>query len=76
MPSVYRISRSGREPVVDVSSPDAIEGIVQAGDPGRYHIDEISSRPLSSGHTARRWGTAMKFPDGRFMVEPDPQDWT
>jgi hypothetical protein len=72
MPSIYRISRSGRQPVVDVGSPDAIGGAVRAGKPGSYHIDEISSDPLPSGHTSRRWGTAIKHRDGTIAVEPDP----
>ena len=72
MPSIYRISRGAREPVVDVGSPGAIEGAVQAGKPGSYHIDEIGSDPLPSGHTSRRWGTTIKHPDMTVAIEPDP----
>ena len=72
MPSIYRVSRDGLEPVADVGSPDAIEGAIRAGNPGSYHVDEISSDPLPSGHTARRWGTVIKHPDGTVAVEPDP----
>jgi len=39
---------------------------------GRFHIDEISSNPLPSGHTSRRWGTAIKRPDGAVTLDPDP----
>jgi hypothetical protein len=74
MPGIYRISRSSRDPIVDVSSPDAIGGAVRAGKPGSYHIDEISSDPLPSGHASHRWGTAIKHPDGTVAVEPDPRE--
>jgi hypothetical protein len=46
MPSIYRISRPGHKPVVDVGSLDVIEPAVRAGKAGSYHIDEISSDPL------------------------------
>ena len=72
MPSIFRISRGARVPVVDVGSPTAIEDAVRATKPGHYHVDEISADPLPSGHTARRWGTAIKHPDGTVSVEPDP----
>jgi hypothetical protein len=39
---------------------------------GRFHIDEISTDPLPSGHTARRWGIIIKHVDGTITTEPDP----
>jgi hypothetical protein len=72
MPSIYRINQPGRKPVVDVGSVEAIEGAIRAGEPGQYHVDQISADPLPSGHTSRRWGTATKHPDGTVVVEPDP----
>jgi hypothetical protein len=39
--------------------------------PGRYHVDEISAAPSTSGHTARRWGIILKLADGRIIEEPD-----
>ena len=57
---------------MDVGSPDAFESAVRTGKPGQYHIDQISSGPLPSGHTSRRWGTAIKNRDGTVAVEPDP----
>jgi hypothetical protein len=71
-PTIYRISAGGKEPIVDVASLDAIEPSVRSGKPGRYHIDGVASDPLPSGHTSRRWGTAIKHPDGTVAVEPDP----
>jgi hypothetical protein len=55
-----------------VGSPEAIESTVRSGSPGCYHVDEISSDPLPPGHTSRRWGTAIKRPDGKVAIEPDP----
>ena len=43
-------------------------------DPGRYHVDQIEADPLPSGHTWRRWGIAIKRPDGSVDLEPDPWD--
>jgi hypothetical protein len=53
MPSVYRITQPGQEPLTDVDTVEAVEGAVRAGGPGRYHVDEISADPLPSGHTSR-----------------------
>jgi hypothetical protein len=64
MPSIYRISRSGREPSTDVDSVEAVEGAIRIGEPGRLQVDEIGAEPLSSGHTSRRWWTAIKRLDG------------
>jgi hypothetical protein len=72
MATIYRISQPGREPVVDVGTVEAIEGTIRAGGPGRYHIDEISSDALPSGHTSRRWGKATRRPDGVITLDPDP----
>src|SRR5438874_2558919 len=71
MPSIYRISRPGREPITDVDSVEAVEAAVRAGGPGCHHVDEISAEPLPSGHTSRRWGTAIKRPDGVVNLDPD-----
>jgi hypothetical protein len=72
MPNIYRISRPGREPITDVDSAEAVEGAIRAGGPGCFHVDEISSDPLPSGHTSRRWGTAIKRPDGAVTLDLDP----
>jgi hypothetical protein len=67
-----RISQPAREPVSDVGSVEAVEGAIQVTGPDHYHVDEISSDPLPSGHTSRRWGTAIKRPDGAVTLDPDP----
>jgi len=71
MPSIYCASRSGQEPITDVDSVDAIEAVVRTGDPGRYHVDEISSDPLPSGHMYRRWGVGLKRNGGTVAIKPD-----
>ena len=43
-------------------------------EPGRYTVDEISTDPLPSGHTARRWGVLLKLDEGTIIEEPDPWD--
>ena len=50
----------------------AVERAIRAGGPGCYHMDQISADPLPSGHTSRRWGTAIKRPDGSVTLDPDP----
>jgi hypothetical protein len=72
MPRIFRISRPGREPITDVASVEAVEEAIRAGGSGCYHVDEISAEPLPSGHTSRRWGTAIKRPDGAVALAPDP----
>jgi hypothetical protein len=72
MPTNCRISQPGREPITDVGSVEAVEGVVRDGEPGWFHVDEISTDPLPSGHTSRRWGTATKRPDGAVTLDPDP----
>ena len=69
---MYRISRNGHEPIVDVDQVEAIEPVVRRSKPGRYHVDEISADPLPSGHTSRRWGVGIKRADGTVVIEPDP----
>jgi hypothetical protein len=56
-----------------VGAADQVEGLrrlVARLGPGRDHVDETAADPLPSGPTPRRWGTAVKHPDGR--LDPDP----
>ena len=69
---VYRVSHPDDDLVVDVDSVVAIEGVVRSAKPGRYHVDEISSDPLPSGHTSRRWGVVINHADGTVTMDPDP----
>ena len=72
MLTIFRISQPGREPITDVDSVEGVEEAIRAGGPGCYHVDQINSEPLPSGHTSRRWGTAIKRPDGKVTIESDP----
>jgi hypothetical protein len=44
-----------------------------AAGPGRYPVDAIVADPLLSGHTSRRWRSAITHPDGRVELDPDPR---
>jgi hypothetical protein len=68
---VFWVNHSG-EGTADADSIERAWELVRDGEPGRYHIDEISAEPLPSGHTSRRWGVGIKRPDGTVMLEPDP----
>jgi hypothetical protein len=72
LPTIYRVTQPVQEPITYVDSVEAVEGAIRAGGPGRYHVDQISTEPLPSGHTSRRWGTAIKRPDGVVTIDPDP----
>ena len=54
---MYRISRNGQEPIIDVDQVEAIEPAIRSSEPGRYHVDEISADPLPSGHTSSGGGS-------------------
>jgi hypothetical protein len=71
---MYRTSRDGQEPIIDVDQVDAIEAAIRSSEPGRDHVDEISRDPLPSGNTSRRWGVGIKRADGSVVIEPDPWD--
>jgi hypothetical protein len=68
---MFRISRNGHEPIVDVDTVEDIEPAIRDLKPGRYDVDEISADPLPTGHTSRRWGIVIKWRDGAVFVEPD-----
>jgi hypothetical protein len=68
---MFRISRAGQEPNVDVNTPEAIEPAIRSGEPGRYHVDKIERDPLPSGQTSRCWGIGVKRGDGTVLPEPD-----
>jgi hypothetical protein len=72
MSSFYRLADPEGELVVDRDTIEYLKGIVRDLAPGRYVVDEMSVKPLASGHTARRWGQILKFEDGTITEEPDP----
>ena len=68
----FRIVDHDGEMLADADSLDGVTEVIRNAPLGRYHIDVISVEPLPSGHTARRWGTAMRHDDGRLILDPDP----
>jgi hypothetical protein len=71
MPHVYRISK-GPDVGGSVDSVEAIEDFARRHGPGKYHVDEVGSDPLASGHTSRKWGTVIVTPDGTVIVDRGP----
>jgi len=70
--SLFRIVDPDGEMLADADSLDGVTKVVRNAPPGRYHVDEIAAAPLPSGHTARRWGCAIRHEDGRVVLDPDP----
>jgi len=58
--------------LLDVETVEQIERGICSSPPGRYQVDETSTKPLPSGHTARRCGVGIKRADGSIVMEPDP----
>jgi hypothetical protein len=58
--------------VGDAPDVEGLRRLVGGLGQGRYHVDEIAPEPLPSGHTSRHWGSAIKHPDGRVELDPDP----
>ena len=74
MSITYRLVDSKGEMLSDADTIEYLKDILGHLEPGRYTVDEISSEPLPSGHTARRWGVLLKLDDGTIIEEPDPWD--
>jgi hypothetical protein len=71
--TMYRVSGAD-EFLVDVENVGQIKPVIRTAEPGRYHVDEFSTTPLPSGHTARRWEVGIKEADGSVVIEPEPRD--
>jgi hypothetical protein len=74
MPRILRVNDPNGDPIGTADSPEGIKRVIEGLGPGWYHLDEISSDPLPSGHTSRRWGVGFKDKNGTIAIEPDP--WT
>jgi len=72
MSSTYRLVDSKGELLADADSIEYLKGLLGDFEPGRYTVDEIGTKPLPSGHTARRWGVMLKLEGGTILEEPDP----
>jgi hypothetical protein len=55
-------------------NPDEIGQALRHAGPGRYTVEEVSraGELLPSGHSYRRWGTAIRHPDGQVTLDPEP----
>ena len=71
MPASYRTTRSDRPEVVSAGNPELIRAFLQreSWPPRRY---EITSTEAPFGGIRRRWGVAIKHPDGAVELVPDP----
>jgi hypothetical protein len=72
MQNTYLLIDSKGELVSDAYSIERLKTILSHMDTDRYAVDEISTDPLPSGHTARRWGVMLKLDDGTIIEEPHP----
>jgi hypothetical protein len=70
---MFRIIR-GQDYFTMVASPDEIADVIQRAKPGRYTIEEVSraGELLPSGHSCRRWATAIRHSNGQVTLDPDP----
>jgi hypothetical protein len=71
MTHVYRISKGTVDGDI-LDSIESLEAFARSHGPGRYHVGEIGSDPLPSGHNSRRWGVVIASPGGTVDVDRDP----
>jgi hypothetical protein len=72
--TMLRISGENHDEIIYLQSSELIERVLRSNEPGRYQIDEMSTKPLPSGHTVRRWGIGIKKSDGSVVIEADPRE--
>jgi hypothetical protein len=55
--------------------PDEIGQALRHARAARYVVEEASGAGdlLPSGHSCRRWGTAIRHPDGQVTLDPEPR---
>jgi len=68
----YWLIDSKGEMLSDADSIGDLKGLLGDLEPGRYTVDEISSKPLPSGYTARRWGVLQAKKTGRLSKKLIP----
>jgi hypothetical protein len=70
---MFRIIREPNDSVIAVS-PGEIAQAIRHARPGRFVVEEVSpaGQLLPSGHSCRRWGTAIRHHDGHVTLDPDP----
>jgi hypothetical protein len=52
---------------------DEMGQLLRHAKPGRYIVEEVSlaGRLLASGHSCRRWGSAIRHADGQVTLDPE-----
>jgi hypothetical protein len=68
---MFRVSRDGNEPIVNLDTLERIVPEIRALPPGLWHIDEVPAKAFPSGHTSRRWGVGIRWADGSIAIERD-----
>ena len=58
---MFRISRNGQEPIIDVDQVEAIEPAIRSSEPGRYRT-EGKNVGRNSDNTSRRWRVEIREP--------------
>jgi hypothetical protein len=71
MTHVYRISK-GPDIGEIADTIEDLELLARQYGLGQYHVNEISSDPMTGGHTSRKWGTVIVAPDGTVIFDPAP----
>ena len=69
---MYRISRDGKEPIIDVDTLDQLEPAIRASKPGRFHITRSSAIRYRVVTLPDAGTVGIKRPDGSVELEPDP----
>ena len=72
MPRILRLNNPDGNPIGSAESVEGVREMLEPLPPGRYHVDEIGSDPLASGHTSRRWGVGIKRGDRTVTIDRDP----
>jgi hypothetical protein len=70
---MFRIIREPDD-YATAASPEDIAQTIRHARPGRFVVEEVSpaGQLLPSGHSCRRWGTAIRHKDGHVTLDPDP----
>ena len=70
---MFRIIRDPNDYSLTASPEDIAHSLGDA-QPGRFLVEEVApaGELLPSGHSCRRWGTAVRHPDGQVTLDSDP----
>jgi hypothetical protein len=72
-PAMFRIIREPNDYAI-AANVDDISQAIRHSRPSRFIVEEISpaGRLLPSGHSCRRWGTAIRHADGQVTLDSEP----